>query len=118
MSVERFRIGRVGRRQQPRLAQPRDGAPPLVVAEVDDRISQPGNRGPRAQRLEAVAARRAVEQADAMEDGEQDRLSGEPFLLVGFHHPPRLIVARIVGVGEQAADMIAPAHVAVLRFLE
>ena len=53
-----------------------------------------------------------------MEDGEQDRLPGEPFLLIGFHHPPRLIVARIVGVGEQAADMIAPAHVAVLRFLE
>ena len=53
-----------------------------------------------------------------MEDREQDRLIGEPFLFVGFHHPPRLVMARIVGVGEQAAEMIAPAHVAVLRFLE
>ena len=53
-----------------------------------------------------------------MEDGEQDRLIGQPFLLVGFHHPPRLIVARIIGVREQAADVVAPAHVAVLRFLE
>ena len=118
MGVERFGIGRVDRRQQPRLAQARDGAPPLVVAEADERVGQAGNRGPGAQRLEAVAARGAVEQADAMEDGEQDRLSGEPFLLVGFHHAPRLIVARIVGVGEQAADMVAPAHVAVLRFLD
>jgi hypothetical protein len=53
-----------------------------------------------------------------MEDGKQNRLIGEPFLLVRLHYPPRLVVARIVGVGEQAADVIAPAHVAILRFLD
>ncbi len=53
-----------------------------------------------------------------MQDGEQDRLSGEPFSLVGLHHAARMTVARIVGVGEQGADMIAPSDVAVLRFLE
>ena len=53
-----------------------------------------------------------------MEDGEQDWLVGEPFLLVKLHHAPRVIVAGIVGVGEQPADMIAPPHVAVLRLLD
>ena len=118
MGVERFGIGRINRRQQPRLAQPRDGAPPLVFAQINDRVGQSANRRLGAQRPEAIAARRAVEQADAMEDGEQGRLPGEPFFLVGLHHAPRVTVERIVGVGEQAADMIAPAHVAVLRFFE
>ena len=53
-----------------------------------------------------------------MKDREQHRLSGEPFFLVRFHHPPRVVVARIIGVGEKAANMIAPAHVAVLRLLQ
>ena len=71
---------------------------------------------PCAQHLEAVAARGPVEQADAMEDSEQDRLSRQPLLLVELHHSSRVIVAWIVGVGEQAADMIAPPHVSDLRF--
>ena len=45
-------------------------------------------------------------------------LIGEPFPFIGFHHPPRLVVARIVGVGDEAAEMIAPPHVAVLRLLQ
>ncbi len=118
MGVERFGIGRIDWREQPRLAQPREGAPPLLVAQIDDRIGQSGNRRLGAQRAHAVAARRAVEQADAMEYREQGRLAGKPFLLVGFHHAPRMIMSLIVGVGKQAADMIAPAHVAVLRFSE
>lgn len=86
-------------------SQARDGAPPLVVAEADERVGQFGNGEPGAQRCEAVAARGSIEQAAAMEDGEQDRLAGEPFPLVGLHHAPRVILTLIVGVDEQTADM-------------
>ena len=71
MGVEGFGIGAVQRRQQANLAQARDGAPPIVVAEVDERIGQSGNRRLLSKRLKAVAARRAVEQADKMEDRKQ-----------------------------------------------
>ncbi len=82
MGVERIGVGRIDRRQQPHLAQARDSAPPLRVAEIDQRIGQARNRRLAAQRFKAVAARGAIEQADAMEDGEQDRLTGQPFLLI------------------------------------
>ena len=103
------------RREQPRVAQAFDTAPPLHVGKIDERIGQARNRGLGAQSREAVAARGAIEQADAMEDGEQDRLTGEPFLFIRFHHPSGVTVQRVVVVAKQA-DMIAPAYVAVLRF--
>ena len=53
-----------------------------------------------------------------MHDRVQHRLAGKPFLLVGFHHAPGVVVARIVGVGEKGADVVPPAHVARLRLLE
>ena len=70
MGVERLRVKFVDGREQAHFAQPHDGAPPLVVAEVDERIGQPRNRRFGPQGLEAIAARRTVEQADAMKDGE------------------------------------------------
>ena len=88
MGVDRFRIARVARCQQPHLAQPGDRAPPLLVAELDERISQPWNRRVGSKSRKALAARRAIEQPDAMEDRLQDRLIGEPFLLI------RLITRR------------------------
>ena len=65
MGVERLGLGGVGRREQAHFAQPRDGAPPCVVAEVDDRIGEPWDRRLGAQRHETIAARWPVEQADA-----------------------------------------------------
>src|SRR4051794_15878012 len=74
MGVERFRIGWICWRQQPHLHQPCNGAPPLLIAQINKRVGQSGNRWLRAERLKAVTTRRAVEQADGMEDGELDRL--------------------------------------------
>ena len=59
-----------------------DIAPPLVVAEIDEPIGQSTDRGLGAERRETITARWAVEQADAMENGEQNRLIGEPFLFI------------------------------------
>ena len=102
MGVERIGTGWIDRRQQPHVAQAFDGAPPLLLGEVSERVGQARNRRLATQRLQTIAARGPVEQADAMEDGEQDRLTGEPFLFIQFHHPPRVTVQRIVGVAKQA----------------
>src|SRR5208337_4139691 len=91
---------------------------PCLLAKGNDLMGEPFDPGCSPQSSQAIGARWAVEQADEMEDGEQDRLSGEPFSLVRPHHLLRVIVAVTIRVGEQAADMIAPAHVAVLRFLD
>lgn len=96
LGVERFRVGWVQRRRQPDFAQPRDGAPPLLIAEANECIGQAPDRGLSAQRLEAVAGRWTVEQPDAMEDGEQHWLIGEPFFLRGFHVEARINQARFL----------------------
>ncbi len=82
MGVERFLIGSVARRKQPHVTQPFDGSPPLLILKANEPIGQSGNRRLSAQRLKTVTARRAVEQPHALENGEQGRLIGEPFLLI------------------------------------
>ena len=122
VGVERIGTGWIDRRQQPHVAQAFDGATPLLLGEVSERVGQsryrrfdarrpesaaqtrnpspprafakfdkrpgrPRNRRLATQRLQTIAARGPVEQADAMEDGEQDRLTGEPFLFSTIPSP-------------------------------
>ena len=104
MRVDGVRIGWIDWRQESGYAQPHDSTPPLLIPKANQPVGQATDRGLGAQRLEAVAARRAVKQADATEDREQNRLTCEPFLLVGFHHAPRLIVAPIVRMRAGGCD--------------
>jgi hypothetical protein len=51
-------------------------------------------------------------------DREERGLAGKPLLLVRFHYTFGVVVAWVFRIGEKGADVIAPAHVALLRFLE
>src|SRR5277367_6723978 len=88
-------------------------AAPGALLEADDLVGESGDHGLSAQRLQTIRAGGAIEQADDREDRRQQRSPSEPFPLVGLHHAPRMVVAGIVGVREQPANMAASAHVAV-----
>ena len=72
-------------------------------------------------RLLLPLTRRAKRRADLSPQagrGKAPTLLRKPLALVGFHHAAGVVVAGVVGIGEEIADMVAAAHVAELRLRE